>query len=241
MTAAEPDITRHTPPAVRAQRERVKASQDMAASVANELRPPVFAIASAVQLLRYRVTDDPVIEKNVGRILREVERLNSIVASLVEYGRPAPVQLVSGDPDETWCSVLERHRGVLESKAILVQHTAAVPRADCGLDPEQFADACAAALLAAISLAGEGSDLTITSTTEADGSWLSAVRIGNAPLDAAAIRRAFEPLGSIPSDHSGVNLAGADRILTEHGGSITLTSQSDAVATIALALPPSHG
>lgn len=241
MPAAEPDITRDTPPTVRAQRERVKASQDMAASVANELRPPVFAITSAVQLLRYRVKDDPVIEKNVGRILREVERLNAIVASLLDYGSPAPVQLVPSDPDEMWTSVLEAHRGMLESKAIVAQHSAAVPRAMCGVDAEQFAEACAAALVAAVSLAGEGSDLAITSATGADGAWLSAVRIGHAPLDAAAIRRAFEPLGSIPSDHSGVNLAAADRILADHGGSVTLRSGSDAATTITLALPPYHG
>ena len=68
-------------------RERVKIAQDVAAALAHELRNPVFAIASAAQLLRYRVTDDPVIEKNIGRIMRETERLNALVSALLEYGR----------------------------------------------------------------------------------------------------------------------------------------------------------
>src|SRR5947209_12724295 len=87
-------------------RERVKVSQHVAAAIAHELRNPVFAIASAAQLLRYRSSDDPLIERNLGRILRETERLNSLVAALLEYGRPAPVQLTAGDPDDVWTDVL---------------------------------------------------------------------------------------------------------------------------------------
>src|SRR5690349_14652629 len=80
-------------------RDRMKAAQGVATSLARELRNPVFAIASAAQLLRYRISDDPVIEKNIGRILREADRLNAFVNALLEYGAPAPVRLEPGNPD----------------------------------------------------------------------------------------------------------------------------------------------
>src|SRR6478752_2775438 len=112
MTAAEPDLgSPTTTPARTSSRERVKASQDMAAALAHELRGPVYGITSAAQLLRYRITDDPVVEKNIGRIMREAERLNSLVATLLEYGRPDPVHLGPANPDDVWVRVLGEHRG----------------------------------------------------------------------------------------------------------------------------------
>src|SRR5215208_3472334 len=111
MTAAEPDLNQEAAARTRTpNRERVKISQDVAAALAHELRNPVFAIASAAQLLRYRVTDDPVVEKNIGRIMREAERLNALVTALIDYGRPAPVRLSNADPDELWTHVIETHR-----------------------------------------------------------------------------------------------------------------------------------
>src|SRR5436190_23198432 len=119
MTTAEPDLGLETTARTRTPaRERVKLSQDIAAGIAHELRNPVFAIASAAQLLRYRITDDPVIEKNIGRIMRETERLNALVGALLEYGRPDPVQLAPADPDDIWRRILETHRGDLEAKAL---------------------------------------------------------------------------------------------------------------------------
>src|SRR5678816_2179909 len=111
--------------------EREKISRDIAAGIAHELRNPAFAIASAAQLLRYRVTDDPVIEKNIGRILREAERLNALVSALLDYGRPPAVQLAPHDPDQVWSDVLSSYRGALESRALLVHHTPCSPRATC--------------------------------------------------------------------------------------------------------------
>ena len=103
MTTAEPDLGLETTTRTRTPaRERVKLSQDIAAGIAHELRNPVFAIVSAAQLLRYRVTDDPVIEKNIGRVLREAERLNALIAALLDYGRPPAVQLAPHGPQRVF-------------------------------------------------------------------------------------------------------------------------------------------
>src|SRR4051812_20895725 len=154
-------------------RERVKTAQNVAASIAHELRNPVFAIASAAQLLRYRTTDDPIIERNLGRILREAERLNALISALLEYGRPAPVRLEPADPDDIWTDVLQSNRGLLESKALLVRHRPAAPSVTCPIDAEQLAQALGNALVNAIDAAPEGTDLTIDSTIERDGTWRS--------------------------------------------------------------------
>jgi signal transduction histidine kinase len=241
MTAAEPELRRETPITTRTlHRERVKVSQNVATAIAQELRAPVFAIASAAQLLRYRITDDPLVDKNIGRILREAERLNGFVASLIDYGRPAPVRLVPADPDGVWASVIENQRGALESKALLVHHTPAQRRASCSIDAEQLAQAYEVALTNAIEAAPEGSDLTITSTTADDGTWRSQLHNDGAPVPADALPHAFELLFTTKQGHAGIGLAVAHRIVSEHGGTIALESSDGAGATLTLALPAAH-
>jgi signal transduction histidine kinase len=240
MTAAEPELRRETPITTRTlHRERVKVSQNVAVAIAQELRNPVFAIASAAQLLRYRITDDPLVDKNLGRILREADRLNGLVASLIDYGRPTPVHLVPADPDTVWADVVESHRGALESRALLVHHSPANPRSSCALDAEQLAQACSQALANAIDAAPEGSDLTITSTTSADGTWRSQLHNAGAPIPTNALPHVFELLFTTKPGHAGIGLAVAHRIVSEHGGTIALDS-AGAGATLTLTLPAAH-
>lgn len=241
MTAAEPELRRETPITTRTlHRERVKVSQNVATAIAQELRTPVFAIASAAQLLRYRITDDPLVDKNIGRILREAERLNGLVASLIDYGRPAPVRLVPGDPDDVWASVIEYQRGAFESKALLMHHTPAQRRASCGIDAEQLAQAYESVLTNAIEAAPEGSDLTIVSTTSDDGTWRSQLRNDGAPVAADALPHAFELLFTTKQGHAGIGLAVAHRIVSEHGGTIALENADGGGATVTLTLPAAH-
>ncbi len=218
-------------------REGVKVAQNVAAGIAHELRTPVFGIASAAQLIRYRIGDDPVMEKNIGRILRETERLNSLITALTEYGRPEPVQLVPADPDEIWTTVLQTHRGALESKALLVQHTPVEPRATCRIDAQQLAEACGNVLINAIEAAPEGSDLSIVSTIANDDSWQSRITNRGDVVASSALDRAFEPLVTTKPGHAGIGLATAHRIVTDHGGTLHLDSSDVLGTTLTFTLP----
>lgn len=238
MTSVDIESRQETPITTRTlRRERVKVSQHVAAAIAHELRNPVFAIASAAQLLRYRTTDDPLIERNLGRILRETERLNALVSALLEYGRPAPVRLEPADPDDVWTDVLESNRGVLESRALLVQHAPANTRAICAIDAEQLAQALGNALGNAIDAAPEGSDLLIESTTDRDGAWRSRLHNNGAAVPSELLPLVFEPLVSTKEGHAGIGLAVAHRILSEHGGSVSLESAEGAGTTFTVSLP----
>jgi signal transduction histidine kinase len=240
MTAAEPDLRRETAEATRTtHRDRVGISQEIAAALAHELRNPAFAIASAAQLLRYRVTDDPVAEKNIGRILREAERLNALVNALLDYGRPPAVLLAPGNPDQVWAHVIASHRGALESMALLVHHSASSPRVECSIDAEQLAQAFSNALVNAIEAAPNGSDLTIVSSTAPDGSWHSHVHNEGSAIPESILLHAFDPLVTTKPGHAGIGLAVAYRVLVDHGGSVALENDVGG-ATLTFVLPGAH-
>ena len=242
MTAAEPDLgSPITTPARTSPRERVKASQDMAAALAHELRGPVYGITSAAQLLRYRITDDPVVEKNIGRILREAERLNSLVRDTARIRPPRAGSAGAGESGRClgpacWPITAERSRRRHSSPGTRPPSPCIV----CDVDPDQLGHAFSNALANAIDAAPEGTDLAILSSS-IDGIWESCLRNDGSPVAPETLAHAFEPLVSTKAGHPGIGLAIAHRVVCDHGGAISLESAQGIGTTLTFKLPASHG
>ncbi len=218
-------------------KRRLEAIGEVSAGVAHELRNPLFGISSAAQLLRFRVKDDPIVEKNVGRILREVERLNSMVTALLEYGRPNAIRLESGDPDAVWDEVLETQRGLLERRALLLHRTRIEPPVLCTIDAAQLAQVFLNLLVNATDAAPEGSDLTLHTAMLPNGAWRCRLHNGGPAIPADALPRVFEIFFSSKPGGTGIGLALCQRIIEEHGGTITLESMPESGTTVTLVLP----
>jgi signal transduction histidine kinase len=219
-------------------KRRLEAIGEVAAGVAHELRNPLFGIASAAQLLRFRAKDDPVIETNVGRILREVERMNRMSTALLEYGRPHPVRLTPGDPDSVWDQVLEAERGRLETSAIVVSRTHRRTPARCAIDSEQLAQVFGNVLVNAVDAAPEGSDISLTTEVLPTGAWRCRLRNSGPVVPKDVLGRAFEIFFSTKPGAAGLGLAISQRIIEEHGGTITLESAANVGTTLSIVLPP---
>jgi PAS domain S-box-containing protein len=218
-------------------KRRLEAIGEVAAGVAHELRNPLFGISSAAQLLRFRAREDPVVEKNVGRILREVERLNRMATELLEFGRPTSLAVRTADPDTVWDDVLEGQRGRLESRSLQLHRTRAEPPARCSMDVEQIAQVFVNALLNAVDAAPEASDLTLVTTTLPNGAWRCRLHNGGEPIPPDALRRAFEIFFSTKAGGTGIGLALCQRIIEEHHGTIALESGAESGTTLTIVLP----
>lgn len=214
---------------------------EVAAGIARELRQPLLAISSAAQLLRFRVADDPVVEKNIGRILREVERLNAFSSALLDYASADTLQLAPADPDALWDEVLEAERGRLESRALLLQRTRAEPAVHCPVDAAQVRRLFTELLENAAEAAPEGSDLTLDASVT-DSAW--SCRLGNPGPELApdVLAHAFDLFYSSRPGSAGIGLALAQRIAEDHGGSLTLHSGiAGTTATLILPVTPTSG
>jgi two-component system, NtrC family, sensor histidine kinase AtoS len=221
----------------REQKQRVTAVADVSTGVAHELRNPLFGISSAAQLLRFRVKDDPIVEKNVGRILREVDRLNAVVTGLLDYGRPDPLHRTPGDPDALWDEVLETQRGRLESRALLLHRIRAEPPAHCAIDAGQLAQVLLNLLVNATDAAPPGTDLTLHSSVLPDGAWRCRLHNGGAEIPADMLPRVFDLFLTTKPGGTGIGLALCRRIVEQHDGTITLESAPEHGTTATLVLP----
>ena len=232
--AAAIDRARHVVHAAR--RHRSNAIGEVAAGVAQELRNPIFGISSAAQLLRFRSREDPVMETNVGRILREVERLNRMVGTLVELGRPIVLKLAHADPDAVWHDVLASERGRLESRAIAIRRTTPDTPASVAIDGEQLAQAFRSILSNAVDAAPVATDILLQSTLLPNGGWRCRLTNGGAPIPAEMLPRVFELFLSTKPGSSGVGLALAQRIVEAHQGTIAIESSAENGTTVTVSL-----
>ncbi|HEX6057517.1 MAG TPA: ATP-binding protein [Gemmatimonadaceae bacterium] len=231
-------IGQRSPDAHAEQRRRLEAVGELSAGIAHELRNPLLGISSAAQLLRFRAREDPVVEKNVGRILREVERLNRTVTALLEYGRTDPLRLAPGDPDVVWDTVIEEHRGQLESRSLHLERVRATRPAACPIDAEQLAKALHGALVSAIDAAPTASDLRLDSEILGDGGWRCRLHDSGAAIPADVLPRVFELFFAARPGGAGIGLALCRRIVEEHRGTVGVESAADRGTTVTITLPP---
>lgn len=220
------------------QKRRLEAIGEVAAGVAHELRNPLFGISSAAQLLRFRAREDPVVDKNVGRILREVERLNRMVTSLLEFGRPNAAHLVPGDPEGVWDDILDGERERLAGKQLTFRRTRPDQPVRCLLDSEQLGQVYRNILVNACDAAPEGTELVLTSHVSPVGGWRCRLSNGGPAIPPDVLPHVFEFFFSTKAGGTGIGLALCQRIMDEHGGTITIDSAPDTGTTLTLTLPP---
>jgi len=126
---------------------------------------------------------------------------------------------------------------LLESKALVARHRPAEPRATVDIDTEQIAHVFVSVLSNAVDAAPEGSDLTLTSSTLPGGAWRCRLHNDGPPISPDLLPRVFELFFTTKPGGSGLGLALCQRILDDHGGTISLDSTADAGTTVTITLP----
>jgi signal transduction histidine kinase len=217
-------------------KHRLEAIGEVATGIAHELRNPLFGISSAAQLLQFRARDDAVVERNVGRILKEVERLNRMVTSLLDFGRPRRVTFTNGDPEDVWDELLESQRPLLDSRGISLQRERCEGPVTATLEPEQLGQVFLNLLVNAADHAPAGTHLRLR-TRVGPTSWVCELTNQGPPIPAEVLPKVFQMFFSTKSGGTGIGLAICQRIVEEHQGTIGITSTWEEGTTVSVTLP----
>ena len=238
--------------------ERLAAVGEMAAKIAHEIRNPLASISGSIQVLRDDAASgqEPESDRLMEIVVRETDRLNTLITDFLLYSRPAPPE------KKEVCA-----RAMLDEVAQLLEGTQPESVEIVVAGPEDLLVEADSAQLRqvvwnlasnALEAMPEGGrlelrvDLEIPEGTqeqaafvrkeaERGSDFLSRVRISvcdsGEGLEPAVRDRIFEPFFTTKTQGTGLGLATVYRIAESHGGEIEVESEVGVGTAFHLLLP----
>ena len=228
LVSAQAELVRQT---------RMAAMGEIAAVVAHEARNPLGAMSNCLQLLR----GNPHITGEDAELLAimqsESRRLNDIVSDFLAFGRPRPPQFAPVGLHE----LLDATWALLQRDDRCPPHIDVERRFDptvtsLSADRDQLRQVFWNLLLnAAQAMRGGG---TLSIETERAGGFVQVrVRDTGSGIPASILPRIFEPFVTTKSGGTGLGLAIVRRIVEDHGGVISVSTDEGAGTCFILSLP----
>ncbi len=223
------------------QSEKLSALGQLAAAIAHEVRNPLGVIRSASQNLNETLHDDDVEgHRSCSFIIAEIDRLASVVSSLLAFARPLQLKPEPVRVEELLDHAVELAAEEMRARRIRIQRraVASVPpvRADRDLACQLFLGL----LNNAAEAAGEGAEVVLEARA-CDGAVEVAVADSGPGVPAHLRERIFEPFFTTRKRGTGLGLAVAKQIVEAHGGRISVGDRAGGGACFTVSLPLAEG
>ena len=226
--------------------ERLVALGQMAAGLAHEIRNPLSAIKGAAQLLN-EPGDGPGLDtvslEFVGIITEEVERLDRVVNSVLNYARPSQGTAEAVDVNVVIQRTLQLLGPSLGGIDVALSLNEDLPK--LGIDAERLRQVLINLLQnAAEAMGGEGAVRVSTQLVGAGGPMSRVESAGSDEgpgISPAVGRNLFVPFATTKATGTGLGLAISQRVIREVGGDIEVVSRADEGATFTVLLPVVDG
>jgi two-component system, NtrC family, sensor histidine kinase PilS len=220
--------------------QRLAAVGEMAAGIAHEIRNPLASMSGSIQVLRHELTLSDEQAQLMDIVLRESERLNETIKSFLAYARPQRFALAKLDI-----------RRVVQDAALLLRNSSEVQAHHsigvdvppdpvwCEADENQIRQVIWNLATNGLKAMAQGGRLLLTAATADDGSGATLLTVedqgrGIPPEDLDAI---FQPFHSSFDKGTGLGLAIVHRIVTDHNGTINVSSRVGAGTVVTVRLP----
>lgn len=219
-------------------RDRLASMGVLASGVAHEVRNPLNAISVIVQRLRREFeprTDAEEYARLTAVVGDEVRRVDRIIRQFLELARPPKLEKRRVDLAE----LLERAARVSEAKALakgLVLERDFAVHCEVSVDPDQMQQALLNLLGNAIEATERGA-VRLSARAEADGAVEIGVEDTGAGIEAEALERIFDLYYTTKAEGTGLGLSLVHRIVSEHGGHLTVHSERGQGTRFSLFLP----
>jgi PAS domain S-box-containing protein len=227
--------------------DRLAALGEMSAVVAHEIRNPIAGIAAGVDYLTRHVAKDSSEFEGAAMIRAEVQRVNRILEDILFVARPARLKLSSEDLAQIIENVLQRcQRQVVESQVIVVsQYAANLPQLK--VDRQRLEQVFSNLIINATQAMPEGGQLFLQTqlASAQNGQKTDEIVVTIAdtgpgiPIEAQ--HQIFEPFFTTKARGTGLGLTVARRIVEEHGGVISIESETAKGTRFIIRLPVTRG
>ncbi|HTA94703.1 MAG TPA: ATP-binding protein [Verrucomicrobiae bacterium] len=205
----------------------------LSAGMAHEIKNGLTAIQTFIELLLQKGEDKELAEV-VGR---ELKRIDSLVSQMLRFAAPGRNAFADVNVHNLLDHSLRLVEHQISGKLIsLKRDYKAAPDTIRG-DEFQLQQAFMNLLFNAIEAMGTNGDLTV-GTEITDGRQLKIqIRDTGVGISAENLGRLFEPFFTTKKNGTGLGLAISQRIVNEHGGSISAQGESNKGSTFSILLP----
>lgn len=225
-------------------RDRLAAAGSLAAGIAHEIRNPLSAVELNLRLLRDELRDPACSPQEVDGyfdvLFAETRRLNRITTNFLQLSRPAPL-VKSRLPIQKPVRQVAR---LVETEALEKNVRIELDLGDREIfvlgEETKLEQVCLNILINAIQAMPRGGVARVTVRRRSDdgGEWAEvAFTDSGVGIPPENIPRLFDPYFTTRPDGTGLGLAIADRIVADHGGSISVASSPGRGATLTVRLP----
>lgn len=213
----------------------------LAAGVAHEIKNPLGSIGIHMQLIQKalaRIVGDEIdqIQGYVDVVNEEVERLNRIVVDFLFAVRPMDTKLEDSDLSGIVHDLLEFVRYELEEAGIGIREELDDDLPALEIDEKYLKQALLNIVKNAISAMPDGGTLTVSTQLKGDTVELRITDTGVGMSD-EILNKIFEPYFTTKDFGSGIGLTLVYKVVKEHMGDITVTSQEGKGSTFAISFP----
>ena len=224
------------------EKERMAAYGLMVASVAHEVRHPIFALQAASYLLRTDPKDGARLAPQVDIIEREIGRMAALMDDLLEFARPAALVPAPADPGSLLKQAVETYRAEHGDDAVEIVVCVGDDLPAVVMDRDRILQVLVNLMDNAQKHARGLRKVTLSARAENASSEPDRSRVrldvvnDGAGIPAESLPHLFEPFYTTGRG-SGLGLAIVRRIITDHAGTIEVESRPEGGTTFTILLP----
>jgi PAS domain S-box-containing protein len=220
--------------------ERLAAMGQMAAVLAHEIRNPLQAIQSSVELVVDYLVDPAEREEYLRHSFQEIERLTEITNRVLNFSDPERVTFYAISVGE----LLQRVLALVDQRLVLANiHLSREIPEDLPavyVSPDQMTQVLVHLLVNAIEAMPEGGRIEVRGWLKEDFVHVAVTNSGP-PVAPELLDRIFDPFFSTKVTGAGLGLTISDSIVQQHGGVLSVQNLADdqgVTFTVALPVAP---
>ncbi len=217
------------------QSEKLAAMGYLSAGMAHEIRNPLNSISLFVQLMR-QTTVEPDQLEHQAKILKEVDRIDSIIRKLLDASRRTRNISSNVQIDQVIDSVIEAFSPQIEARKIQVDRQYRCVPPPITADPTELEQIFTNLFLNSLDAMPRGGLLTIE-VTEKSGRVIVKVGDSGSGIAEEVLPCIFEPFYSTKSRGTGMGLPVAQRIARMYEGSMEVETSSPAGTIFRMEFP----
>jgi two-component system sensor histidine kinase PilS (NtrC family) len=209
----------------------------LSAGLAHEIRNPLSSISGSVQLVRQSEHLDGEDKNLLGIVVREVERLDDLVSTMLMVGRPREPQRKPCDLRRIVDDVVEiARRGPAADGGITIEHLAELTPVVAWADEDQIRQVLWNLVKNALQASPRGSAVRVLAHQRATHAVLEVSDQGRG-IDPGQRSKIYDMFYSERTHGAGIGLALVRQIVDAHQGSIEIISEQSRGAIFVVSLP----